>query len=302
VRELRIDGRRIADDTPCFVIAEIGHNHQGSVERARELVRAAHEAGVDAVKLQKRDNRRLYTRALYDSPYDNENSFGPTYGAHREALELDRDAYVTLRDEATFLEPVFRRAGDPFVLVAHSYGAAVALVAAASLPGRISALALYEPTLFALLDQESPAPNDADRIRQAAALAAAALDAGNPDRAAAYFIDYWMGDGAWERTPEARKPSIAASVSHIRQWESALSTEPTPLSAFAALDIPVLYMTGTESPASSRSVARLLLSVLPNAQHVEFEGLGHMGPVTHADSVNDVICRFIESTVSATNR
>ena len=206
-------------------------------------------------------------------------------------------ARATLQGEVAFLEPVFQRAGDPFVLVAHSYGAAVALVAAASLPGRISALALYEPTLFALLDQESPAPNDADGIRQAAALAGVALDAGNPDRAAAYFIDYWMGDGAWARTPEARKPSIAASVSHIRQWESALSTEPTPLSAFSALDIPVLYMTGTESPASSRSVARLLLSVLPNAQHVEFDGIGHMGPMTHAETVNDAICRFVESTV-----
>jgi N-acetylneuraminate synthase/sialic acid synthase len=107
VRELTIEGRRIADDTPCFVIAEIGHNHQGSVERARELIRAAHEAGVDAVKLQKRDNRRLYTSALYDSPYDNENSFGPTYGAHREALELDRDAYVQLRDEARSLGLAF---------------------------------------------------------------------------------------------------------------------------------------------------------------------------------------------------
>jgi sialic acid synthase len=107
VRELTIDGRRIADDTPCFVIAEIGHNHQGSVGRARELIHAAHEAGVDAVKLQKRDNRRLYTSALYDSPYDNENSFGPTYGAHREALELDRDAYVELRDEARSLGLAF---------------------------------------------------------------------------------------------------------------------------------------------------------------------------------------------------
>ena len=102
-----IDGRRIADDTPCFVIAEIGHNHQGSLERARELIRAAKDAGVDAVKLQKRDNRRLYTRELYDSPYDNENSFGPTYGAHREALELDRDAYVELREEARSLGLVF---------------------------------------------------------------------------------------------------------------------------------------------------------------------------------------------------
>ncbi len=107
MRELTIDGRRIADDTPCFVIAEIGHNHQGSVERARELIQAAKEAGVDAVKLQKRDNRQLYTRAQYDSPYDNENSFGPTYGAHREALELDRDAYVELQACARELGLVF---------------------------------------------------------------------------------------------------------------------------------------------------------------------------------------------------
>jgi sialic acid synthase len=107
VRELRIDGRRIADDTPCFVIAEIGHNHQGSVEQARELFVLAKQCGVDAVKLQKRDNRRLFTRELYDSPYENENSFGPTYGAHREALELDRDAYVELQACARELGLVF---------------------------------------------------------------------------------------------------------------------------------------------------------------------------------------------------
>ena len=107
VRELTIDGRRIADDTGCFVIAEIGHNHQGSLEKAKELFRAAKEAGVDAVKLQKRDNRRLFTRALYESPYDNENSFGATYGEHREALELDRDAFRELRDLAVELDLVF---------------------------------------------------------------------------------------------------------------------------------------------------------------------------------------------------
>ena len=107
MRELTIDGRRIADDTACFVIAEIGHNHQGSVEKARELFVLAKQAGVDAVKLQKRDNRRLFTRELYDSPYDNENSFGPTYGAHREALELDRGAYEELQAWARELGLVF---------------------------------------------------------------------------------------------------------------------------------------------------------------------------------------------------
>ncbi len=62
---------------------------------------------MDAVKLQKRDNRRLFTRELYDSPYDNENSFGPTYGAHREALELDRAAYEELQACARELGLVF---------------------------------------------------------------------------------------------------------------------------------------------------------------------------------------------------
>jgi N-acetylneuraminate synthase/sialic acid synthase len=107
VRELTIDGRRIDDAGPAYVIAEIGHNHQGDLEKAKALVRAAAECGVDAVKVQKRDNRALYTRALFDSPYDNENSFGPTYGAHREALELGVDALRELQALAAELGVAF---------------------------------------------------------------------------------------------------------------------------------------------------------------------------------------------------
>jgi sialic acid synthase len=104
MRELTIEGRRIDEDSQCYVIAEIGHNHQGSLEKALELFHAAKECGVDAVKLQKRDNRELFTREFYESPYDNENSFGPTYGAHREALELGHDEWVELRRYAAELE------------------------------------------------------------------------------------------------------------------------------------------------------------------------------------------------------
>ena len=107
MRELTIGGRRIGDETGCLVIAEIGNNHQGSVERAKELFRAAKDAGVDAVKLQKRSNRRLYTRVLYESPYDNEQSFGATYGEHREALELDQEGFRELRDHAAELDLIF---------------------------------------------------------------------------------------------------------------------------------------------------------------------------------------------------
>ena len=96
--ELIVDGKRISADGPAYVVAEIGHNHQGELEKAKALIRSARECGVDAVKLQKRDNRHLYTRELYDSPYDNEHSFGATYGEHREALELSASAWLELRE------------------------------------------------------------------------------------------------------------------------------------------------------------------------------------------------------------
>jgi N-acetylneuraminate synthase/sialic acid synthase len=95
-RTITIDGTRIGDDTACYVIAEVGHNHQGDVEQAKRLLDAAKECGVNAVKLQKRSNRTLYTREFYEQPYDNELSFGRTYGEHREALELGADDYRAL--------------------------------------------------------------------------------------------------------------------------------------------------------------------------------------------------------------
>jgi sialic acid synthase len=106
-RALTIDGFDIHDGSDCYVIAEIGHNHQGDVDKAKQLIHAAKECGVNAVKFQKRENRELFTSAFYASPYDNENSFGATYGAHREALELSREEWVELRRYARELDVAF---------------------------------------------------------------------------------------------------------------------------------------------------------------------------------------------------
>jgi sialic acid synthase len=95
-RSLTIDGTLIADHTGAYVIAEIGHNHQGSVDKAKELLEEAKRCGANAVKLQKRDNRTLYTSEFFHKPYENENSFGVTYGEHREALEFGRSEYEEL--------------------------------------------------------------------------------------------------------------------------------------------------------------------------------------------------------------
>ncbi len=99
-RTLTIDGIEISDASECYVIAEIGHNHGGSVEMCKELFDEAKGCGAHAVKLQKRDNRSLYTREFFNKPYENENSYGPTYGEHREALEFGRADYQELKAHA----------------------------------------------------------------------------------------------------------------------------------------------------------------------------------------------------------
>ncbi len=239
-------------------------------------------------------------RALMDLLAPSFHIFAPDSYDSGKSPQWPSDRVITLGDEAALIEPVLAKAGSPLALVGHSYGAAVALIAALAHPGRVRAMALYEPTLFSLLDAEKLAPNEADGIRKAVADAVAALEAGNQDAAAECFIDYWMGTGTWKQTPEQRKAPIAASVANVRRWAHALTTEPTPLAAFRTLDIPVLYMVGKRSTASARGVARLLTKALPRVEVVEFEDLGHMGPVTHPEPVNEAIKQFLERTFKRT--
>jgi N-acetylneuraminate synthase/sialic acid synthase len=88
MREFYIGDRRIADDEPPYVVAEIGSNHCGDKETAFQLVKEAHACQCDGVKFQRRHNKELYTDMLYNQPYCSENAYGATYGEHREALEL----------------------------------------------------------------------------------------------------------------------------------------------------------------------------------------------------------------------
>lgn len=206
---------------------------------------------------------------------------------------------IALRDEVALLEPVLARAGEGFSLVGHSYGGALALIAALAHRDRVRALALYEPTLFAIVEQESPPPNDVDGIRHAVAAAVGALEKGDAMGAARHFIDFWMEPGAFDRMPERNQAAIAEAGRNIQGWKDCLFEEPTPTSALAKLRIPVLLMIGSRSPLSSRAVARRLARVLPQVEVAEMEGLGHMAPVADPDPVNRRIADFLARHVQA---
>jgi len=106
-RTILLQNITISDDSKCLVIAEIGHNHQGNVELCKQMIKAAFDAGATAVKLQKRSNKNLFTKQYFDRPYNSENSFGATYGEHRENLEFDRDQYLELQAFSAQLGVIF---------------------------------------------------------------------------------------------------------------------------------------------------------------------------------------------------
>ena len=100
MRELIINGHRISDDEPAYVVAEIGNNHGGNFDVARKMIQTAAACGAHACKLQKRDIDTLYTRAMLEQPYEHEHSFGKTYGEHRKALEFGAKEYLACRSVA----------------------------------------------------------------------------------------------------------------------------------------------------------------------------------------------------------
>jgi N-acetylneuraminate synthase/sialic acid synthase len=99
-RRMVVDGFEINDNSDTWVIAEIGQNHEGDVKKCMALFDSAKECGANAVKLQKRNNRALYTKDMYAQAYNSENAYAATYGEHREKLEFDRKQYVDLHQYA----------------------------------------------------------------------------------------------------------------------------------------------------------------------------------------------------------
>lgn len=107
MRKFKIKDKVITDDSDCFVIAEIGNNHKGDINIAKKMFQTAKKCGADAVKIQTRNNKFLFTKKLYNSDYNSYNSFGKTYGLHRESLEFEKKDYLYLKKYAEDLGLIF---------------------------------------------------------------------------------------------------------------------------------------------------------------------------------------------------
>ncbi len=82
-----------------FIIAEVGQNHNGNIDLAREYIKTFSNLGADAIKFQTRNNKYLFSKESYEADYNSENAFAKTYGAHRELLELDLNYLEVLKKD-----------------------------------------------------------------------------------------------------------------------------------------------------------------------------------------------------------
>ena len=97
-KTVRVGKYNIGDLSHCFIIAEIGINHNGSIDLAKKLIKTAYDLGCDAVKFQKRTIDVVYTK--HELEMERPNPFGNTNGDLKRALEFGFDEYKQIDDYA----------------------------------------------------------------------------------------------------------------------------------------------------------------------------------------------------------
>ena len=203
----------------------------------------------------------------------------------------------TLADEAARIIAIIDAADRKTHLIGHSYGGGVALHTALMRPDRIASLVLYEPSAFHLLKQI-----DVGGAEALAEIVAIAREVGNGvltgdyQGAAAIFVDYWSGKGAWGALRPEVRGALTRWIPKAPLDFAALIEEPTDASAYADLRFPVLIIRGGHAPAPSRLIAETLPALLPNARLAVIAGAGHMGPLTHTADVNALMVEHVAET------
>jgi pimeloyl-ACP methyl ester carboxylesterase len=197
-----------------------------------------------------------------------------------------------LRDEVALVESVLRVGllpGERFHLVGHSYGATVALALAQARPHRLHSLVLFEPVSFHLLPPQHAARCELERL---AADVAQLRRGGKLTDAAARFVDYWSGAGAFAQLPASLQHTVIGQLPKVELDFAAIARESSCADDHRRIAAPTCLLSGGSGPRPPQAVLHLLARVLPRASRHRVIG-GHMAPVTHADLVNPVVDGFI---------
>jgi pimeloyl-ACP methyl ester carboxylesterase len=178
-------------------------------------------------------------------------------------------------------------------LVGHSYGGAIALRTALYHPKSVTSVTVYEPVAFRLLFDHHGRRRPASEIIEVASDMRRRLRSNNMPGAAARFINYWGGQGAWDALSVGQQAGIAKRIDVITAQFGSLANDAPRLADYRSLRAPVLMLAGSKVHAPVRRIGELLRFALPNATFEVIPAIGHMGPITHANVVAQRIAKFV---------
>jgi pimeloyl-ACP methyl ester carboxylesterase len=178
---------------------------------------------------------------------------------------------------------------EPFHLVGHSCGGALALKLAVENPHKVLSMSLYEPVAFHLLPEGSEDKKVSDSFAEEVDIEDAFL-------AAEKFTDFWNREGFFRSLPEKMQLSMSKDMGKVNLDFIGLTSETYTLDDMKKITAPVLMMVGEFTPELSKNLSSLISSAFESVTQVGFPA-GHMGPVSHAQEIHPTIARFITDNI-----
>lgn len=198
-----------------------------------------------------------------------------------------------MQDEMDVLEAVLAQANAPAHLVAHSFGAWVALALAMHRKPRLLSLTLLEPTAFNLLMSAGETALNA-QVHAMTDCYRAAWQGGD-QRAVRHVIDFYGGAGTFDAYPPAVQDKVITQTPiNILDWDSGYAEVPAPQD-FASVNVPTLVICGNASHRAMQRCNQLLVDYLPQAQLMALDGANHFMIVTHAADLTQRVDQHIRT-------
>jgi pimeloyl-ACP methyl ester carboxylesterase len=202
------------------------------------------------------------------------------------------------------IDAIIEQIGDitePFHLIGHSYGGAVATYFAKQYPDRVKSLIVYEPANFTLLFKEGEHTDAAKEI-----LAVATSFPGGTGsalsrwRAARRFITYWSGTKAWRGFRYAQRSWFASVAPKVAAEFQAIRAAADALSDLGDLEMPVRILCGTRTRQTAKRVCELMAQQIKDSRLLKLVNMDHMAPVTDPDPINALLVDYVVPMIEAT--
>jgi pimeloyl-ACP methyl ester carboxylesterase len=207
-----------------------------------------------------------------------------------------------LQDE---VDAIIEQIGDitePFHLIGHSYGGAVATYFAKKYPERIRSLILYEPANFAMLFDEGLHTEASKEIRRVrSAFSSGVGSALTRWRAARHFITYWSGPKAWRNFGFSQRSSIAGATPKVAAEFDALIAAKDTMTDMRDLDMPVKIICGTRTRLAAKRICQLMAEQIKDCRLLQLVNLQHMAPLTDPDAVNPLLVDYVVPVIAASS-